>query len=534
MASHDDQFQTESTPVAEIAPGPAADVTVIHTSTPQDNDIPVLDSPLDTEWDSDKTEVLTESLDSNALSAWLTDPLGFDIEMTRFPFVVGRSEDCDLTPNGRGLSRRHAEVIFHSGRFVIRDLDSVNGIQVNGCKVARVILDDGDVISIGDIKFTFKHRNPTDHVQAHDQALSQSHPFDKEGPNWLKLSSVAAALLVLVVGGVSAYQQLTQPDPFAAAVAVAQTKATTPPPTAPIQTSEASVTPTAPKPTPKAAFSKPDASITKKTVQQPAAKKAIAQLASTNTAPPSIKTPKTKKSAPVKKQAIKPKVKAPTVVAKVSRPAPVSLNQQQRKKSIRIATQLLQKADKEYLTGNAAQIISKLKIASRSKDLPASTKREVTKKHNDLNQLHTFYTAGNTALERNDQDLAFENWDKYLDRLDLDYPGEIPSYAEEVTRYMANEYTQKAQQASNARQYQVAYNFWQKAFSMNGSETASNQIALIEEKAHQLYRQGLRQEYVNTAKAKRLWQQVVKLVPPSSETFTKANAKLVWYARWEN
>lgn len=527
MANHDDQFQAESTPVAEALSNPSANVTTIHNPLVPETDS---EQSLDTEWDSDKTEVLTESLDSSALSAWLTDPMGFDIEMTRFPFVVGRSDDCDLTPNGRGLSRRHAEVIFHSGRFVIRDLDSLNGIQVNGCKVARVILDDGDEISIGDTQFTFKHRNPANQAQSSSQESTATN-----ANKWLKLSAFAAAALVLVVGGISAFQQYlptnqnmtiagdnansnraqeptTVSAPPAVSVAKSQSQSQSKPAVA--ETTKIKASADTPKiaeanviKPPQTTELKQNIEVAKETLQ-----KAPAQIA---------------------KIIKKPSVKPSKVFTKTSKVAPAPSTKKQRQESIRVAKGLLKKANAEYLSGNATQIIRKLKISSLSKGLPASTKREVTKKYNLLNQLHGFYTSGNKALNRNDKDKAFAAWDKYLDRLDLNFPGEMPPYAKEVTHYMADEYAQRAKQASGTKQYQLAYQFWQKAFSLNGNPTAESQISLIEEKAHQLYRQGLRQEYVNSAKAKKLWQQVVKLVPPSSEVFTKANAKLVWYTRWE-
>jgi len=527
MANQDDQFQAESTPVAEELSNPSANVTTIHNPLVPETDS---EQSLDTEWDTDKTEVLTESLDSSALSAWLTDPMGFDIEMTRFPFVVGRSDDCDLTPNGRGLSRRHAEIIFHSGRFVIRDLDSLNGIQVNGCKVARVILDDGDEISIGDTQFTFKHRNPANQAQSSSQK-----PTGIGANKWLKLSAFAAAALVLVVGGISVFQQYLPTNQNMANIgdSAHSTRAQEPAkvPTAPAATVA--------KLQPKAVVAENVAAKVETTTNAGILKTAEANIIkSAQTAPlkQSIEAAKeTLQKAPIQiaKAVKKPIAKPSKAFAKTNKVAPAPSTKKQRQESIRVAKGLLKKADSEYLTGNATQIIRKLKISGLSKSLPASTKREVTKKYNLLNQLHGFYTSGNKALNRNDKDKAFTDWDKYLDRLDLNFPGEMPPYAKEVTHYMADEYAQRAKQASGTKQYQLAYQFWQKAFSLNGNPTAESQISLIEEKAHQLYRQGLRQEYVNSAKAKKLWQQVVKLVPPSSETFTKANAKLVWYTRWE-
>jgi len=69
--------------------------------------------------------------------------------------TVGRSGECDIVLGHSEVSRRHA--LFHreGERFEVRDLDSINGILVNGERIKRRELAVGDVVKIEDFEFTF-------------------------------------------------------------------------------------------------------------------------------------------------------------------------------------------------------------------------------------------------------------------------------------------------------------------------------------------------------------------------------------------
>ena len=53
------------------------------------------------------------------------------------------------------MSRRHAELRSEAGRFVLKDLGSMNGTHVNSRRVGTAELADGDEIWIGRFKFAF-------------------------------------------------------------------------------------------------------------------------------------------------------------------------------------------------------------------------------------------------------------------------------------------------------------------------------------------------------------------------------------------
>ncbi|MCG8590022.1 MAG: DUF4388 domain-containing protein [Proteobacteria bacterium] len=79
------------------------------------------------------------------------------VRLTReLPLVLGRSRDCGLTIRREDASRRHAEVRYRDGRFVVRDLGSTNGTFVNGVAATEETpLAAGDQIEIGSAHITF-------------------------------------------------------------------------------------------------------------------------------------------------------------------------------------------------------------------------------------------------------------------------------------------------------------------------------------------------------------------------------------------
>jgi transcriptional regulator of acetoin/glycerol metabolism len=66
------------------------------------------------------------------------------------PLVFGRNPDCDVPLDGRAVSWEHAEILPDGGSAIIRDLQSTNGVMVNGARVHEAPLDEGALIRLGD------------------------------------------------------------------------------------------------------------------------------------------------------------------------------------------------------------------------------------------------------------------------------------------------------------------------------------------------------------------------------------------------
>ncbi len=69
--------------------------------------------------------------------------------------TLGRGDENDVRLFDETASRRHATLSRVAGRVVLEDLGSGNGTKVNGTRVPRAILCDGDVIAIGAVRLRF-------------------------------------------------------------------------------------------------------------------------------------------------------------------------------------------------------------------------------------------------------------------------------------------------------------------------------------------------------------------------------------------
>jgi hypothetical protein len=69
--------------------------------------------------------------------------------------VIGRSRECDIQLSDSNASRKHAEIRRDGARWWLVDLDSTNGVEVNGKRVQRLELEDGTSFMIGSTELVF-------------------------------------------------------------------------------------------------------------------------------------------------------------------------------------------------------------------------------------------------------------------------------------------------------------------------------------------------------------------------------------------
>ena len=70
-------------------------------------------------------------------------------ELTPGRFIIGRTPDNDLQIDSKYISRHHAQIITTGAHLGARGLNSTNGIYVRSKRVRRRMLNDGDVVQIG-------------------------------------------------------------------------------------------------------------------------------------------------------------------------------------------------------------------------------------------------------------------------------------------------------------------------------------------------------------------------------------------------
>jgi two-component system cell cycle response regulator len=89
--------------------------------------------------------------------------------------VIGRGGEADVRLLDTRMSRQHCRFIVEAGVTFVEDLGSSNGTYVNGSRVARHKLIDGDKIQVGEttiLKFTYNDRLEEDFQrQMYDAAL---------------------------------------------------------------------------------------------------------------------------------------------------------------------------------------------------------------------------------------------------------------------------------------------------------------------------------------------------------------------------
>ncbi len=82
------------------------------------------------------------------------------VHLLRRTTTIGRTPDNDLCIDADFISRHHAVVLVSAGGAVIEDLNSTNGVFVNGTKIARRQLSEGDLVTIGKTGFRYILKPP--------------------------------------------------------------------------------------------------------------------------------------------------------------------------------------------------------------------------------------------------------------------------------------------------------------------------------------------------------------------------------------
>ncbi len=115
--------------------------------------------------------------------------------------IIGRTDECDVTLDDDEVSREHAAIHDVGGTWRLEDLDSANGVFVNGQRVDAYPLLGGEVIRVGCALLLFLPEGPA----ARSGSLPVRHDLMVAGPTMdhaLDLLARAAAknLSVLIFG----------------------------------------------------------------------------------------------------------------------------------------------------------------------------------------------------------------------------------------------------------------------------------------------------------------------------------------------
>jgi adenylate cyclase len=71
--------------------------------------------------------------------------------------LVGRRESCDIVLRFSNVSAHHCQLTVNAGYWYVRDLNSRNGVKVNGLRVQEHRLDPGDVLHVAKHRYEVKY-----------------------------------------------------------------------------------------------------------------------------------------------------------------------------------------------------------------------------------------------------------------------------------------------------------------------------------------------------------------------------------------
>jgi pSer/pThr/pTyr-binding forkhead associated (FHA) protein len=111
--------------------------------------------------------------------------------LTEDAMSLGRLPGNFIVINDPDISRRHCVIERVDGAFSVYDLGSRNGTKVNGARITRVNLQDGDVITIGTTLITF--------------VAAELRPTARQSSPVRALAWVSAAILLLLTAFLAAW-----------------------------------------------------------------------------------------------------------------------------------------------------------------------------------------------------------------------------------------------------------------------------------------------------------------------------------------
>ncbi len=134
----------------------------------------------------------------------LSEPAaGAEFTLNKPTLRIGRDERLDIWINHKSISHEHAEAQLRDGKVTIYDLESANGMRVNGVRTSRAVLDAGDVLELGEVRFRFL---PPEGAHSLDplpeEALDRRTPSSSRKP--LFVVSLLGIVVLVGVGAVFA------------------------------------------------------------------------------------------------------------------------------------------------------------------------------------------------------------------------------------------------------------------------------------------------------------------------------------------
>ena len=86
---------------------------------------------------------------------------GDPVPLLKKQLLIGRRESCDIVLRFANVSAHHCQLFINGGYWYVRDMNSRNGVKVNGIRVNEKRLDPGDQLAVAKHKYEVLY-SPTD------------------------------------------------------------------------------------------------------------------------------------------------------------------------------------------------------------------------------------------------------------------------------------------------------------------------------------------------------------------------------------
>lgn len=431
--------------------------------------------------------------------AWLQDQASAKrIYIDRFPYIIGRSDKCDLIFRGAGVSRRHAIISRVEAGFIAEDASSLNGLRVNGHRVQRVLLGDDDRIEIGEVTLCFgtssMSTKPSSAASAKPESLTTTLNERKGGVRYWVAGMLAVAAAGASVVGYEFYHGQQ--------VKIAET-------TAIVEPGQEFVRPS---------------------------KLAIELFSS---AVPNVATPvraasmpfgRSKGTADVTPVNVKSSQQSGVTARHHSRLTAGVSRKPKRTRTLQRDVARIEHARSVYLQGHAPQALVALREIANQTDIDEARRAQARELAHGIEKIYADYLEGQHAFKNGEKEIGFSAWLRYLNSEQALLSGARSVYAQDVMRTVAAEYLTRATAAAREGRLQDAYRNWARAAAIDAHSTAIVSLQAADAQARMIFREGYRLETIDLGEARKQWRRVLELVGPSSPYYIKASSKLRWYA----
>ncbi len=175
--------------------------------------------------ESEQTDVASGELDISLSGAhdlvpparlvMLSQPApGAEFALSKDEICIGREEVMDVWVNHRSISREHAKISRKMrtegdrevAAFEIHDLDSANGVRVNGQEVFEAVLKQGDIVELGQVRFRYVELGEVFSFESGESAAltGGAAPAEEEEEEREGLPIIAAVLILGAAIGLAA------------------------------------------------------------------------------------------------------------------------------------------------------------------------------------------------------------------------------------------------------------------------------------------------------------------------------------------